>query len=273
MSLLVLSYIRKSRLPGLDKVRLASAQGGQSKNTNRWLLTYIDLFTALLGFFIFMIVQVGLEQSTPKRNYQKIVQDLYSHSVLYKQQHNLDWLEIENTLSKGVRLTLKTDLINNESLFASAKAQINPSYLPYLRKVTDLLLAMKLHQFGYRYASLIQGIESEGYKVKFFIRVEGHTDSQPLAKGAFFRDNVELSTFRAYAVQDLIRLHTGLAKKHFSLAGYGSFHSVVEDSAAAQNRRVEIYLLPQVLSTAKVISSKENNFLSSAQENRDKGGS
>lgn len=251
MSLLVLSYIRKSRLPRLDKIRLASATRMQQKQSNRWLLTYIDLFTALLGFFVFIIVQVGLEQSTPKRNYQKIVQDIYQHALFHKQQNNLDWLEVENTLTKGVRLTLRSDLVADEALFSSARAKINPSYLPYLRNVTDLIEVLQLERFNQRYAKFIKGIESEGYDVKFIVRVEGHTDSKALAATSFFKDNIELSTFRAYAVQELIRLYTGLPRSTFSLAGYGDFHPVMADPEAAENRRVEIYLLPQMVSRSE----------------------
>ncbi len=233
-----------SRSPGL--VGSETLQIRHIKASRIWLLTYIGLFTSLLAFFILIITQVELESSTPKRNYQKLVSQLYQETVYQAQQQGLGWLTVENTLSKGVRLTINPQTIPNQSLFTSAQAQLNPRYLPYIRNLSELLQSLSLETFIQRHQTLVKGIEGAGLDVTLVIRIEGHTDSRPLAQTALFENNVELSTFRAYAMMKLLRMYTGLPESQFAMSGYGSFHNLSEDTTADENRRVEIYLLPQI---------------------------
>ncbi|MGM0541177.1 MAG: OmpA/MotB family protein [Pseudomonadota bacterium] len=233
-----------SRLPGM--VGFETGQIQQIKASRIWLLTYIGLFTSLLAFFILIITLVELESSTPKRNYQKLVNQLYQETLYQTEQQGLSWLAVENTLSKGVRLTLDPQTIPSHSLFTSARAQLNPRYLGYIRSLSELLQSLSLETFTQRHQKLVRGIEAAGFNVALIIRVEGHTDSRPLAQTALFDNNVELSTFRAYAMMKLLRLYTGLPESQFAMAGYGSFHTLTADGTADENRRVEIYLLPQI---------------------------
>ncbi len=251
MSFLLFSALNKStgkenlsRSPGL--VGSETLQVRHIKASRIWLFTYIGLFTSLLAFFILIITQVELESSTPKRNYQKLVNQLYQETVYQAQQQGMGWLTVENTLSKGVRLTINPQTISNQSLFTSAQAQLNPRYLPYIRGISELLQSLSLETFTQRHQKLVKGIQATGLDVFLLIRIEGHTDSRPLAQTALFKNNVELSTFRAYAMMKLLRLYTGLPESRFAMSGYGSFHNLTEESTADENRRVEIYLLPQI---------------------------
>ncbi|NPA72596.1 MAG: OmpA family protein [Gammaproteobacteria bacterium] len=217
------------------------------KKSRLWLFTYISLFTSLLAFFIIIITQIELEGSTAKRNYQKMVTVLYQQVSYQAKSQGLSWLKVENTLTKGIRLTLDKETIPHIPLFNSARAKLNPRYLPYLRSVSELIQSLALTSFKKKHQKLVRGIEAAGFEVKLMIRIEGHTDSMPLAATARFRDNVELSTFRAYAMMEILRLYTGLPKSVFSMAGYGSFHPLVEDPQAPENRRVEIYIVPKIV--------------------------
>lgn len=219
-----------------------------AKRSRAWLVTYIALVTSLLAFFILIITLVELEGSTLKRNYQKLVAKLYTEVSYVAKQQGVDWLQMENTLTKGVRLTIPAGLVKNQTLFASARAKINPRYLPYLQSIADILQTFDIESFLERHKKLIQAIESAGYNVQFMVRIEGHTDSQPLAATARFADNVELSTFRAYAMMEWLRIHLGLPRSGFAISGYGSFHPLTDNAIEAKNRRIEIYLIPQVTS-------------------------
>jgi flagellar motor protein MotB len=79
------------------------------------------------------------------------------------------------------------------------------------------------------------------------IRVEGHTDSDPIKTAKTFASNWELSAARACTVlKELAR--NGLPEKNMSVAGF-AFHRPVASNDTAQgkakNRRVEIYILPK----------------------------
>jgi len=258
MSLLLLSYLSKNRQSNSNSPGLVDSEGlalQQVKRTRLWLMTYIALFTSLLAFFILIISLIELEGSTPKRNYQKLMYGLHQQMLFHREQQGVPWLNIENTLTKGIRVTLPSDLVANATLFQSARAKINPRYLPYLISVVDVFEAMEMAELKQRYAKLIRGIEIPGYELKFMIRIEGHTDSNPLAATARFRNNVELSTYRAYAMMDWMRIQMGLPRDRFVIAGYGSFHPLVEDTTAPQNRRIEIYLLPKLIPVSKALAA------------------
>lgn len=217
-----------------------------ARRQKTWQVVFVSLFTSLLAFFILTVTLIDLEGSTVKRNHQKLVHKLYL-SVL-KEQKTLPWLQVENTLAKGVKLTFDASLFEGASLFESARAQLNPRFTPYLIELSDMIKRVKLESFPQAHEKLVKQIEANGYEFVITVRVEGHTDSQALAKTAMFANNIELSTYRAYAMMDFLRIYTGLPKRFFAIAGYGSFYPLVENTEDAINRRVEIYLVPQVLS-------------------------
>lgn len=250
MSLLFISLLsdkknQPDKSTGLVDSEALSLQ--QVKRTRTWLLTYIALFTSLLAFFILIISITELEGATAKRNYQKLMVELNKEMLYHRYQAGVPWLQIENTLSRGIRVTLPADLIEGNTLFASARAQINPRYFPYLRSLADIFKALDIPSLKQRHAKLIDGIETETEQLKFMIRVEGHTDSKPLAATAFYKNNVELSTFRAYSMMDWLRNELALPADHFLISGYGSFHPLTENAEDPVNRRIEIYFVPQII--------------------------
>jgi chemotaxis protein MotB len=77
------------------------------------------------------------------------------------------------------------------------------------------------------------------------LRVEGHSDNQPI-HNAQFRSNWELSTARAMTVLMLIVDHSGYDPKKISVAGYGQFRPIADDSTPdgrRMNRRVDLLVL------------------------------
>lgn len=217
------------------------------KRDRSTLVIYISLFTSILALFILITSLVELEPSTPKRNFQKMVNFLTLEAQAVRKQQNLDWINVENTFSKGVKITLSPDYFVLSNLFTPARAKINPFYVPYIRKVSEFIKAINIEQFPAKHDKLIKEIEAEGYDFMITVRIEGYTDGSPLAKTALYRDNLQLSTFRAYAMMDLIKRYTALPEKRFSIAGYGDRRPITADPMDAQNRRIEIYLLPQLM--------------------------
>ncbi|MCB9936410.1 MAG: OmpA family protein [Planctomycetes bacterium] len=89
-----------------------------------------------------------------------------------------------------------------------------------------------------------------GKKVKsdanLFVRVDGHTDTDPVKKLAAkgIKDNVHLSTMRAMAVKDFL-VSQGVPKDRVFVAGFGEYWPVTNGSTSKdkqRNRRVEVYL-------------------------------
>lgn len=83
------------------------------------------------------------------------------------------------------------------------------------------------------------------------ILVEGHTDNVPLHANGY--TNWNLSTDRAVAVLQLLQASFGIDPSRLSGAGYGEYHPVASNDTAAGralNRRVEIVILSPVTPVA-----------------------
>lgn len=78
------------------------------------------------------------------------------------------------------------------------------------------------------------------------IEFDGYTDSIPIHDDRF-RDNWELSAARAANVLRYVVANTAIAPDHLTLAGYGPYGAVADNSteeSRALNRRVEIVVQP-----------------------------
>ena len=79
-----------------------------------------------------------------------------------------------------------------------------------------------------------------------FVRVDGHTDSDPVKKlkTKGINDNIHLSTMRAMAVRDFL-VSKGVPQDRVFVAGFGEFWPIAAGKSAKdkqRNRRVEVYL-------------------------------
>jgi chemotaxis protein MotB len=206
-----------------------------------WLMTYISLFTSLLAFFILSMTMVELEGSQVKRNFQKMQHDLYLQIMINKKRMNLEWLSVDETVTKGTRLTLRNDALHNQEIFPIGSDKISTDWQGELQDLAILLNQLQLDNLQQRYASWLNPIDAAGFNIIVQLLIEGHTDEQPMSS-AKFPSNWELSTARALQVQQLLQLRTGLPAQQFAIAGLGSFHPAKDIKDYANNRRVEIYL-------------------------------
>ena len=113
--------------------------------------------------------------------------------------------------------------VADEILFDSAKAHLKAAGQEVLRSVGKALA-----------------------KSNKTIRVVGHTDDQPLAKGAAFASNWELSTARATTVVRFLQDQCGLDPRQLLAAGRGQWMPEASNATPAGrqlNRRIEITLL------------------------------
>lgn len=79
--------------------------------------------------------------------------------------------------------------------------------------------------------------------------IAGHTDNIPVGKRGRFKNNWELSTARAVEVVQLM-IKQGVNEKQLSAAGFGEHDPIADNGTKegrAQNRRLEIILMPKVV--------------------------
>lgn len=238
----------------------------KKQNHERWLITYADLITLLMVFFVVLYAL----SSVNARKYQALAQSLSTtmgggQSVLSepgaslapglsgpswekgmeaKEQEELSELErIKNELQAYIdqsglngKVTVNMEergvvvSFQDVALFPLGSAELSPDAKETIGKIG--LILMKTSQY---------------------IRVEGHTDNLPI-KTSVYPSNWELSVARATSVvQELIH-SLNFAPYRLSATGYGEFRPRApndSDAQRQQNRRVDIVVLKSKYETAE----------------------
>lgn len=200
------------------------------ENLDRWLLTYADLITLLLAFFVMMYTlsqadaerfrslarelgQIFSRQVRPRDELQGLKEELDR----YIRQRELEgWVKAVKE-ERGLVIRIMTT-----SFFREGSAELTQDMKAVLDKLAPMLR-----------------------RIPNFIQVEGHTDSKPI-RNARFMSNWELSVARATAVvQYLIQRH-GIPPERIAAMGYGEHRPIAPNDTElgrARNRRVEIVIL------------------------------
>lgn len=218
--------------------------GRSKRNTGNWLITYSDLVTLLLVFFVVLYIltpgidvsvfdnfisyfqrSVGVIENTALLNEESSDRDSYRKSVVEKWQVVEDFIENQNLddqidiqhVEDGVKVTIRDSLtFNSGSSRLLQRAQV------VLREIADV--------FDEEIA------ETE---------VQGHTDSVPISGNSNYRSNWHLGAARGVSVVQFIQDITDLEPDLFKASSYGEYKPVAEndtEDGRRQNRRVEIYV-------------------------------
>ncbi|MGQ9808992.1 MAG: OmpA/MotB family protein [Armatimonadota bacterium] len=231
----------------------AGEGGHDSGGPMRWLLTYADMITLLMAFFIMLYsmsilnlarfqevalsIRSGFGEEQQGRGLAahgasrgagirpleaggsvagvpySLIRGLKSEI----QRQGLEGKVLLGSDERGLVITLLSDRV----LFPIGEARIRPEAQEILKGI----------------ASLIRETPND-------VRVEGHTCSLPVRSGPF-ATNWELSTARATEVVRFL-IQQGIPAKRLSAAGYADQHPAASNASKAtrvRNRRVEIVLL------------------------------
>lgn len=240
--------------------RRRQGPAGSRNNTDRWLLTYADLITLLLAFFIIMFSMSHLDAKRFGKVSQALAGILNGRSVNAIFERQFDDEEGSGPLKisrlrtmmriieykafeKGIdEKKFETEIaerglvihIMEQALFASSEATLS-------EKATDVLDLV---------ASELKGIPNH-------IRVEGHTDNSPILTGKYV-SNWELSSARATEVVRYLMTEHNISGKNISALGYGEFRPIRPNNTLAnraKNRRVDIVVLTMELSNKEPSAS------------------
>ena len=210
-----------------------------------WAITYADLVTLLLTFFVLLLVILNEEEKQIDRIINMLMNETYSELKKVESQY----LKVTRE-TKGVKLT-----VSSGRLFKSMEAEVQASALPLLEQIGAIIRVSKLLRLDedQRYNNFRERIRSFGKDLNVEIRCEGHTDGEQVPPNSKYDSNWDLSTARALNIVKYISDKSQIPEKEFSAMGYGEFRPVVAMDTVSQNllaikdansknRRVEIYL-------------------------------
>ena len=224
--------------------RKAVSQEEARAKTTAWALTFADLTTLLLTFFVLLLVILNDAESHVDRLVNIILNET-AKELEPLQQNNL--VEIER-VTKGIKVTL-----TGSKLFKSLSADLNPEADPILVQIGGLIRTSTLMNIYKqdRWKPLLEMIERGQDTLNIEIRCEGHTDDKPIPMNSNFKTNWELSSARSLNLVQRLSQLAEMDEHYFSALGYGEFRPKVNienikdrvklEEARAENRRVEIY--------------------------------
>ena len=221
-----------------------SVEEARAKNSS-WAITYADLVTLLLTFFVLLLVILNEEEKQIDRIINMLLNETYSELKKVESQY----LKVTRE-TKGVKLT-----VSSGRLFKSMEAEVQASALPLLDQIGANIRVSKLLRLDddQKYNNFRERIRSFGKDLNVEIRCEGHTDGEQVPPNSKYNSNWDLSTARALNIVKYISDKSQIPEKEFSAMGYGEFRPVVPMDTVSQNllsikdansknRRVEIYL-------------------------------
>jgi chemotaxis protein MotB len=228
-------------------------------NPNAWMITFADLCTLLLSFFVLLFSMSSLNARAFRSTFQSFSKATGILELKAEERIALRPYQLVRDLCKNLADLEKLDVVNTDKirqadhindrdaqrmisghaiwyqelenevgfsfilgqqlLFESGQAVLNPKAHPILDKLAKFMKA---------------GLYS--------IYIDGHTDDVPIHNERF-PSNEELSLARAEAVMEYLVVNCGVNPRLFALGGYGSSHPMVSDVTGAQmalNRRVEL---------------------------------
>ena len=130
----------------------------------------------------------------------------------------------------GVRIVGDRFVVSSEVLFAPGAAKLSRLGQSEIIKVGSILIKFMSEAPG---------------DIDWILRVDGHTDDQPLSGAGKFKDNWELSQARALAVVKFLISQLNIPADRLAANGFGEFQPVNTANtvqARSQNRRIELKL-------------------------------
>ena len=210
---------------------LNSLLSEEEESEKVWLITYSDMVTLLLAFFV---VIASISQVDEAKFEQ--IQEALHHSVS-KVKFTKPITEIKEKLENIVLKEKLTDQVN---------VQTDPRGL-VIEFRSGLLFDIGDDAMLVAGSNVITDISSalnQAARAGYTVAVEGHTDNVPISSDRF-RSNWELSTARATSVVRHL-MDTGIPRDHLMAAGFADIKpKVMNDTPEhrAMNRRVVIKVL------------------------------
>jgi chemotaxis protein MotB len=223
----------------------------EHENAERWLLTYADLITLLLAFFIMMYVF----SKKDAHKYDEVASHLktiFSGGTGLADKGSVTATSPIDMPSRGassgeIKRQLEGEFMDKNREKSGAE---NISVLSDERGIVIRVLDKAFFDEGK--ADLKEGAKSALDKivpiiknVDNHIRIEGHTDNVPI-NTAEFKSNWELSVRRATEVVRYFIEKRGLPPERVSATGYAEHRPIMQNTSPKNrslNRRIEIIVV------------------------------
>lgn len=210
--------------------------------SDRWLVTYADMITLLMVFFV---VMYALSSRITSPNFEKLARSL--HASL-KKENGKDIFANSPTEAK----TREMEAVNRRIKDSIAKFEGRSAVKVDLQDRGLVISLFDTAFFDPGGADLKPAAEqallkigSEIATLSNAVLVEGSSDNRPPGAGSGFSSNWDLSARRAVRVVEFLTEHSHIPAKRFVVEGFAEYRPLVPNDTPehrALNRRVDIVI-------------------------------
>ncbi len=221
--------------------------GEEAESSDRYIITYADLITLLLGLFILLYAFSNIDL----QKYRRVVQ------VAGQVFGNYDSSKVATRMSSaaGTSVIPKSDPFNklrdqvrqalDENNMSSAVKLVQNERGITIRIQDDILFISGRAELTEYSKLILQKLAPALRALPNDIRIEGHTDTIPVA-GNQFPSNWHLSVARATNAGYFLMNQQGLQPGRVSVVGYAEYRPISTNQSPegrSNNRRVDIVIL------------------------------
>ena len=248
--------------------------GKPKEDSGTWLMTYGDLMTLLLVFFVLLYTMTpGVEE----RVFNSFISYFQQHSGFFPDNNSLttdlqnnpnpeqvDDFLVENmerwqVMAEFVENTKETEGVDVESIDDGFLITLADS-VAFMSGSSELLPQAK---------NILNGIATSIGDDYWEIEVQGHTDNVPIARGGIYQTNWHLGAARSVSVLQYLQEKANLKPEFFQATSFGEHRPVATNETPEgrrSNRRVEIYLKDRTLEASAGVDSDIITFETSFNE-------
>lgn len=224
----------------------------------RWLITYADLITLLLAFFIILYAMDRTQQVRFSLLSQALARNFDSHSIVGQSPgpsivtgasgvktpvvHQADLQRLSQLQRELQRAVDQQGLQHQVSIHSDVRGVV-------MRLDATMLFGSASAALRPQAQHLLQSVGKVLESVPNLVEVSGYTDSTPI-RTAQYPSNWQLSAMRAANVVYVLSRVPKFSPGRLSVAAFGKYVEVASNATAVgrqKNRRVEILVLRQSL--------------------------
>ena len=227
----------------------------ETSGTPGWMVTFSDLATLLLTFFVLLLSMSSMDDRTMKSMFTNFTS---ACGILYFKEYG-EIYKPKEVLIEGLYERLEDAVIIKKAGDPVEEA-VSDSDTIFESKIGSILTVEQMEDgfkliFGHRLlfepgkAEIKPEMKDVLDKIAKFIRasayqiyIAGHTDSIPI-KSKQFASNLDLSLTRAFNIMNYLVKDKGINSASIALGGYGEYRPLAPNDTPlgrAKNRRVEI---------------------------------
>ncbi len=233
----------------------------EPENHERWLLTYADLITLLLGLFVILYAMSKID-ATRYAEMVSALSGVFGGTRLGSSQATSVVVDLPSALLKAERDNIAEELRNvlHRSLSDSLVLLTSDERGITVHLLEELLFASGSAELKRNSLKTLDTLASVLRSFPNPLRIEGHTDNVPIHT-ALFPSNWHLSVARAVNAAYYLMERHGIQAERISVVGYAEYRPLVPNTTPelrSKNRRVAIVILLESAAASSAPTNPEH---------------